>query len=158
MDAIEISETIAESHYPNKFGFHSKHEKKMHACGHDIHTATLIGFGQIIHNYRGNLRGQVRLLFQAGEEGHGGARQMIRSGYLKGVRNVFALHGWPELSTGQIGVRKGAILASIDIFSVTLKGIGGHGAMAEEAPGCMFFLGCTDPEKTHTIDQDFPLA
>ncbi len=131
MDAIEISEATAGSHFPNKLGFRSQKKNKMHACGHDIHTAILIGFGQIVHSYKDILKGQIRLLFQAGEEGHGGAQQMIKAGYLEGVQNVFALHCWPDFSVGQIGIKKGAVLASIDIFTVTLQGIGGHGAMPE---------------------------
>lgn len=133
MDALEVSETTSAEHFPNQKNFRSKHENKMHACGHDLHTAILVGFGKIIHRHRGNLKGKIRLLFQPGEEGHGGGRHMVEAGYLDDILNVFALHCWPNLAVGQIGFRKGPFFASIDYFTVTVSGIGGHGAAPERA-------------------------
>jgi amidohydrolase len=133
MDALDISETTAESHVPNQRNFCSKHDNKMHACGHDLHTAILIGFGKIIHQHRSSLKGKIRLLFQPGEEGYGGGKQMVKAGYLDDVLSVFALHCWPDLSVGQIGFREGPFFASIDYFTVTISGIGGHGAAPEKA-------------------------
>ncbi len=132
MDALDISETISENHFPNQKNFRSKNDNKMHACGHDLHTAILIGFGKIIHQHKNNLKGKIRLLFQPGEEGYGGGKQMVKAGYLDGVLNVFALHCWPDLSVGQIGFRKGPFFASIDYFTVNISGIGGHGAAPEK--------------------------
>ncbi|MCD6474868.1 MAG: amidohydrolase [Anaerolineaceae bacterium] len=133
MDALDISETISETHFPNQKNFRSKHDNKMHACGHDLHTAILIGFGEIIHQRRSSLKGKIRLLFQPGEEGYGGGNQMVKAGYLDDVLNVFALHCWPDLSVGQIGFRGGPFFASIDYFTVNVSGIGGHGAAPEKA-------------------------
>ncbi|HOO90131.1 MAG TPA: M20 family metallopeptidase [Syntrophales bacterium] len=133
MDALEVSETPSDDHVPNRMNFRSKYENRMHACGHDVHTAILAGFGKIIHGHRGNLKGKIRLLFQPGEEGHGGGKRMVEAGYLDDVLNVFALHCWPNLSVGQIGFRKGPIFAALDYFSVTIHGIGGHGAAPERA-------------------------
>lgn len=133
MDALELSETTHEGHFPNQKNFRSRHENKMHACGHDLHTAILAGFGKIIHKHRSSLKGKIRLLFQPGEEGHGGAKHMVEAGYLDGVHNIFALHCWPNLAVGQIGFRKGPFFASIAYFTVNLSGIGGHGAAPERA-------------------------
>lgn len=133
MDALNVSETKSIEHLPNKENFCSQFENKMHACGHDMHTAILIGFGRIIHNHRYSLKGKVRLLFQPGEEGYGGGKQMVEAKYLDGVQNVFALHCWPNLEVGQIGFRKGAFFASVDHFVVKVNGIGGHGASPEKA-------------------------
>ena len=133
MDALEVSETKYEGHFPNQKNFRSRHENRMHACGHDLHTAILAGFGKIIHKYRSSLKGKIRLLFQPGEEGHGGGKHMVQAGYLDGVLNVFALHCWPNLAVGQIGFRKGPFFASIDSFTVNLSGIGGHVAVPERA-------------------------
>ena len=133
MDALNLCESDCDSHLPAKEKFRSKHENKMHACGHDMHTAILIGFGHIIHAQRKNLKGKIRLLFQPGEEGYGGGKQMVDAGYLDDVQNVFALHVWPNLEVGQIGVRKGAYFASVNHFIVKVSGIGGHGASPEKA-------------------------
>jgi amidohydrolase len=133
MDALNVSESNSSEHLPNKENFCSQFENKMHACGHDMHTAILIGFGKIIYKYRQELKGKIRLLFQPGEEGYGGANQMVQAKYLDGVQKVFALHCWPNLEVGQIGFRKGAFFASVDHFLVKVNGIGGHGASPEKA-------------------------
>lgn len=132
-DALNLCESSCESHLPFKENFRSKDDNKMHACGHDMHTAILIGFGKIIHKNKDKLKGKIRLLFQPGEEGYGGGRQMVNAGYLDGVQNVFALHCWPNLEVGQIGLRKGAYFASVNHFIVKVSGIGGHGASPEKA-------------------------
>lgn len=133
MDALDISETTAETHFPNQNNFRSVHDNKMHACGHDVHTAILIGFGKIIHQHKNRFKGKIRLLFQPGEEGYAGGKQMVNAGYLDDVLTVFALHCWPELAVGQIGFREGPFFASIDYFTVEVSGIGGHGAAPEKA-------------------------
>ncbi|MBN2332556.1 MAG: amidohydrolase [Deltaproteobacteria bacterium] len=133
MDALDISETTTETHFPNQMNFRSKYDNKMHACGHDLHTAILIGFGKIIHQHRDRLKGKIRLLFQPGEEGYAGGKQMVKAGYLDDVLTVFALHCWPDLAVGQVGFRDGPFFASIDYFTVTISGIGGHGAAPEKA-------------------------
>ncbi len=133
MDALDVKESDSKEHFPTQHNFCSKIENKMHACGHDVHTSILIGFGKVIYKHRDKLRGKVRLLFQPGEEGHGGAKQMVNAGYLDEVQKVFALHCWPNLEVGQIGFRKNAFFASNDIFRVKISGIGGHGAAPEKA-------------------------
>ncbi len=133
MDALNLCESSCETHLPQKENFRSHDENKMHACGHDMHTAILIGFGHIIHAKRHNLKGKVRLLFQPGEEGYGGAKKMVDASYLQGVQNVFALHVWPNLEVGQIGFRRGPFFASVDHFLVKVNGTGGHGASPEKA-------------------------
>ena len=133
MDALNIEESSSKEHFPRANNFCSVYENKMHACGHDTHTAILLCFGKIIYNQRAKLKGKIRLLFQPGEEGFGGAAQMVKAGYLDGVQNVFALHSWPNLKVGQIGFRKGPFFASNDQFSVEISGIGGHAAAPEKA-------------------------
>jgi len=133
MDALELHETDDPDHLPNKLGFRSRNEGRMHACGHDVHTAILIGLGKVLHKHRDKIRGKIRLLFQPGEEGYNGARRMIDEGHLKGVDHVFALHCFPHLSVGELAYRKGAMFASIDTFQVTITGIGGHGSAPEIA-------------------------
>ena len=133
MDALNLTESMEQEHFPTKHNFCSTFENKMHACGHDVHTAILIGFGQIIYKHRTFLKGKVRLLFQPGEEGYGGGKQMVEANYLHDVQNVFALHCWPNMEVGQIGFRKGAFFASVDHFVVKISGIGGHGASPEKA-------------------------
>lgn len=133
MDALNLCESNCETHLPQKENFRSCNENIMHACGHDMHTAILISFGLLIHKQRHKLKGKIRLLFQPGEEGYGGGKQMVDAGYLKDVQNVFALHVWPNLEVGQIGLRKGAFFASVNHFIVKVSGIGGHGASPEKA-------------------------
>lgn len=133
MDALDVMESQSKNHFPNLNNFCSKFDNKMHACGHDVHTAILIGFGKVIYEHRKKLKGKIRLLFQPGEEGYGGAKQMVNAGYLDDVQNVFALHTWPNLEVGQIAFRKGPFFASIDHFSVEISGTGGHAAAPERA-------------------------
>lgn len=133
MDALGMAETDDPEHLPNKLGFRSKNPGFMHACGHDAHTAILLGAAKVIHANRNKLRGTVRFLFQPGEEGHGGARRMIEARYLEGLKNVFALHCFPFLKTGQIGFRKGPILSAVDLFKIIVTGKGGHGSAPEYA-------------------------
>ena len=127
-DALEIAETKNIDHAPNRLGFTSTVNNHMHACGHDAHSAILAGFGKLVHAHRNQLKGRVRLLFQPGEEGFYGAARMVEKGYLAGLDRVFALHCHPALHTGQIGYRKGSIMAAVDVFMVKISGVGGHGA------------------------------
>jgi len=122
MDALPIQE---ESDLP----YRSCHPGVMHACGHDGHTATLLGTAATLARLRDQLHGTVRFLFQPAEETVGGARRMVEAGALEGVEAVVALHGWPGMDVGRIGIKAGPMMASSDTFDITLQGRGAHAAM-----------------------------
>ena len=129
MDALPIRE---ETGLP----FASQNEGVMHACGHDAHTAILLGAAQVLAQMRDELPGTVKLIFQPAEEASpagedGGASLMVREGVLRSpdVSAIFALHVNSELPTGRIGYRYGAIMAGVDHFRVTVKGKQSHAAM-----------------------------
>ena len=126
MDALPLREH-------NDLDFASQNHGCMHACGHDAHVSMLLGAAEILVAHRGDFSGTVRLLFQPGEEGFGGARIMIEEGALDGVDAVFALHVDPSTPTGVLAVRKGTIMASADVFAVVFKGAGGHASMPHYA-------------------------
>jgi len=100
----------------------------MHACGHDGHTAKLMGTALVLQALRDRLRGSVRLLFQPAEETVSGADDLIAGGALDGVDRIVMLHGWPDLPAGDIGLRYGPAMASSDTFRVLIHGKGGHAA------------------------------
>jgi amidohydrolase len=102
---------------------------RMHACGHDGHTAMLLAAARVLAAHADNLDGEVRLIFQPAEETiEGGARPLVEKGAMDGVDAVLGLHLWSELPTGTVGVRPGPVLASMDEFRVLVRGAGGHGA------------------------------
>lgn len=104
----------------------SRDPGKMHACGHDGHVAMLIGAADVLHANRDSFAGTVRLLFQPGEEGYGGAKLMIREGALEDVDAAFALHLEPGRKLNLVALRRGTMFAAFDNFLVTFKGRGGH--------------------------------
>jgi len=121
MDALPIQE---QSDYP----YRSCVPGVMHACGHDGHTAGLLGVAAALQDLRGILPVSVRLIFQPAEETVNGAEALCMAGVVDGVERIFALHGWPGLDIGKIGVRSGPIMASADTFDLTVRGRGGHAA------------------------------
>ena len=101
----------------------------MHACGHDGHTATLLGAASALAQLRDKLPGTIQFIFQPAEETVGGATEMCAEGVMNGVDAIVALHGWPGMAVGQIGVRPGPMMASADTFDITVRGRGAHAAM-----------------------------
>lgn len=123
MDALDI---IEKSGQP----WTSKIPGKMHGCGHDGHTAMLLGAAKYLSETR-NFNGKVHLIFQPAEEGGSGAIKMIEQGLFKDfpMNAVFGMHNWPGMKRGEIGLRPGPIMASSDSFEITITGKGGHAAM-----------------------------
>ncbi|GAG07900.1 unnamed protein product, partial [marine sediment metagenome] len=101
--------------------FRSTNEGAMHACGHDAHTAMLVGAARVLAARRESLEGEVVFMFQPGEEGFHGARYMIEEGAIEGCDAAFALHITPLLPPGIIATRAGAALASADFFEMTVR-------------------------------------
>ncbi|UQZ82224.1 putative hydrolase YxeP [Paenibacillus konkukensis] len=106
--------------------FASKTHGKMHACGHDFHTAAIIGAAMLLKERREELRGTVRFIFQPAEETASGAKELLAAGTLEGVEAIFGMHNKPNLPVGTIGVRTGPLMASVDRFEIDVIGVGGH--------------------------------
>jgi amidohydrolase len=100
----------------------------MHACGHDGHTANLVGAGLALNALKERFSGRVRMLFQPAEETVSGAASIIDGGGLDGVDAIVMLHGWPDLPAGVVGIRTGPVMASSDSWKLTIHGKGGHAA------------------------------
>ncbi len=131
MDALPLTEV-------NDLPYRSTSPGRMHACGHDGNTACLVGAAMMLSRTADALPGKVKFIFQPAEEGGGGGRVMCEQGVLDDppVDAAFALHAWPVLSVGQIGVRSGPSLAATDTPKITIRGVGGHGAHPDH---------CVDP-------------
>ncbi len=116
--------------------YRSQSEGVMHACGHDFHTAGMIGAAILLNERKSHLKGTVRVLFQPAEEDAHGAQWTVQHGLLDGVQAIFGCHNRPNLPVGTVGVRPGALMASVDRFVITVTGVGGHAAMPQN---------CIDP-------------
>jgi len=125
MDALPIAEADDRD-------YKSVHPGVMHACGHDVHMASLLGAAKILHNTRENWGGTIRLIFQPAEESlPGGASLMIKEGVLQNPEplGIFGQHVAPQLDVGKVGIRNGMYMASADEIYLTVTGKGGHAAM-----------------------------
>lgn len=122
LDALPIHENL-------DVPYRSVHEGVAHKCGHDGHTAILMGVAALLASVRDDVQGNVRLLFQPAEEGvrGGGARVMLAEGALEGVSEVYGLHNWPGFPKGEVRVKPGPVLAQVDNLELRLVGEGGHG-------------------------------
>jgi amidohydrolase len=125
MDALPMPEETG-------LDFASEIAGRMHACGHDAHTAMLVQAVHLLHRHRDELAGTVKFMFQPGEEGHAGARRMIDDGLLDADPKpdaAFALHIFPNFKSGAIVGRPGPLLAAVDTWTIRVKGRGGHASM-----------------------------
>jgi hippurate hydrolase len=122
MDALPITEATGLPHA-------SKVEGKMHACGHDGHTAMLLGAAKYLSETR-NFDGTAVVIFQPAEEGGAGGREMVEDGMMDrfGIQQVFGMHNFPGIPVGQFAIRPGSIMAATDEFTIDLTGKGGHAA------------------------------
>ncbi len=126
MDALPIEEE-------NDFAFASRNPGVMHACGHDGHTAMLLGAAKVLVGMREEINGEVRFLFQHAEELYpGGAEEMVEAGVMEGVDAIVGIHLWSGLEAGKIGVVYGPMLAAPDTFEISINGRGGHAAMPHQ--------------------------
>lgn len=124
MDALPI-------HEETDVEFRSEVDGKMHACGHDCHTAMLLGAARLLKEHEAELPGTVKLLFQPAEEGGGGGKRMRDEGALENpqVQRIFGLHVWPMAETGSVASRAGTFLAASGAMQIVVSGRGGHAAM-----------------------------
>ena len=127
MDALPIQET-------GDVSYKSIRDGVMHACGHDAHMATLLGAATALDQLRDQWHGTIKFIFQPGEEGFAGAKQMIDDGVLKDpqVAAIFGLHVWNYQDYGTVGVKPGPTLAAADEFEITVTGTGGHAALPQQ--------------------------
>ena len=111
--------------------FRSQHPGRMHACGHDCHTAMLLGAARLLKQRESELKGTVKLIFQPAEEGLAGAERMCLAGVLRDppVERIFGMHVWPATPTGQMAGRAGTFLAATGFMHIVVEGVGGHAAM-----------------------------
>lgn len=128
IDALPIQEAT-------NLEFQSKHDGVMHACGHDGHIAIALGAAKVLSEFKDEICGNIKFIFQPAEEGPGGAEKMILDGVLENptVEAIIGLHIWPEIDSGSVGIKNGPIMAASDRFDIKISGVGGHGAVPHMA-------------------------
>ncbi|MGN0150440.1 MAG: M20 family metallopeptidase [Clostridia bacterium] len=138
--------------------FSSEIDGYMHACGHDVHAACLLGAAKILNEHKNEISGNIKLIFQPAEEGAGGALPMIEEGVMENphVDGAFALHVEPLENVGNIQIKDGSVMASPDDFEIIIHGVGGHGAHPEECVNPIS-VGAEILRKYHTLSSDYKL-
>nr|WP_276068287.1 M20 peptidase aminoacylase family protein [Bacillus pacificus] len=124
IDALPIREET-------NLSYASKIHGKMHACGHDFHTAAIIGAAYLLKEREPSLNGTVRFIFQPAEESSNGACKVIEAGHLHGVQAIFGMHNKPDLPVGTIGIKDGPLMAGVDRFEIEIHGVGTHAAVPD---------------------------
>jgi len=147
MDALPLQEQ-------NTLPYASRETGVMHACGHDAHTAILLGCTIALNQIKSHLKRNIRFIFQPAEEIlEGGSSQMIEDGALENVTAIFGLHAYPYLPTGQIGYKKGVMLASADTFEIEIFGKSSHAARPHEGVDAILVTAMTVNSLNHIVSR-----
>jgi amidohydrolase len=147
IDALPIQERTDVSYASQKAGI-------MHACGHDSHTAVLLGCALALKHVASELKNNLRFIFQPAEEiTEGGSSQMIAHGALENVKAIFGLHAYPYLNTGQIGYKYGVMLASADTFEIEIFGKSAHGARPHEGVDAILVMSMAVNSLNHIVSR-----
>lgn len=126
IDALPIIEETSLS-------YKSLSNGKMHACGHDFHTAVVLGAAYLVKKYQGSLIGTVKFIFQPGEESGDGAQKILSTGALDDVDAIFGIHNVSDYEVGVMGLKEGAMTAAVDRFEIKITGVGSHAAKPEKS-------------------------
>ncbi|MFW6248831.1 MAG: M20 metallopeptidase family protein [Bacteroidota bacterium] len=152
MDALPVQEN-------KNISYCSQHKGIMHACGHDIHMASLLGAAKILHEIQHELNGTVLLIFQPGEEKHpGGAKKMLEEGIFNNIKPdaIIAQHVDPDLPIGVVGFKPGMYMASADELYIKIKGKGGHAGMPDKISDTVYAASQAMMHVHHIINRKSP--